>query len=31
MVGEWLLIALRLTEPVLFGLAVLSVRGRVKR
>jgi hypothetical protein len=30
-VGEWLLIALRLIGPVLLGLAVLSVRGRVKR
>jgi hypothetical protein len=30
-VGEWLSIALRLVGPVLFGLAVLSVRGRVKR
>jgi uncharacterized protein YjbI with pentapeptide repeats len=30
-VGEWQLIALRLIGPVLLGLAVLSVRGRVKR
>jgi uncharacterized protein YjbI with pentapeptide repeats len=30
-VGEWLQIALRLIGPVLLGLAVLSVRGRVKR
>ena len=30
-VGEWLQIALRLAGPVLLGLAVLSVRGRVKR
>jgi hypothetical protein len=30
-VGEWLHIALRLLGPVLLGLAVLSVRGRVKR
>jgi uncharacterized protein YjbI with pentapeptide repeats len=29
--GEWLEIALRLTGPVLLGLAVLSVRGRVRR
>jgi uncharacterized protein YjbI with pentapeptide repeats len=29
--GEWLQIALRLVGPVLLGLAVLSVRGRVKR
>jgi uncharacterized protein YjbI with pentapeptide repeats len=30
-VGEWLQIVLRLIGPVLLGLAVLSVRGRVKR
>jgi uncharacterized protein YjbI with pentapeptide repeats len=30
-VGEWTQIALRLIGPVLLGLAVLSVRGRVKR
>jgi hypothetical protein len=30
-IGEWLQIALRLIGPVLLGLAVLSVRGRVKR
>jgi uncharacterized protein YjbI with pentapeptide repeats len=30
-VGEWVQIALRLIGPVLLGLAVLSVRGRVKR
>jgi uncharacterized protein YjbI with pentapeptide repeats len=30
-IGEWLQIALRLLGPVLLGLAVLSVRGRVKR
>jgi hypothetical protein len=29
--GEWLDMALRLIGPVLLGLAVLSVRGRVKR
>jgi uncharacterized protein YjbI with pentapeptide repeats len=29
--GEWLHIALRLIGPVLLGLALLSVRGRVKR
>jgi uncharacterized protein YjbI with pentapeptide repeats len=29
--GEWLHLALRLTGPVLLGLAVLSIRGRVKR
>jgi hypothetical protein len=29
--GEWTQIALRLIGPVLLGLAVLSVRGRVKR
>jgi len=29
--GEWLYLALRLTGPVLLGLAVLSIRGRVKR
>jgi uncharacterized protein YjbI with pentapeptide repeats len=30
-VGEWTQIALRLIGPLLLGLAVLSVRGRVKR
>jgi hypothetical protein len=29
--GEWLHMALRLVGPVLLGLAVLSIRGRVKR
>jgi hypothetical protein len=29
--GEWLHLALRLVGPVLLGLAVLSIRGRVKR
>jgi hypothetical protein len=29
--GEWLEITLRFLGPVLFGLAVLSVRGRVRR
>jgi hypothetical protein len=29
--GEWLEIGLRFTGPVLLGLAVLSVRGRVRR
>jgi hypothetical protein len=30
-VGAWLHVVLRLVGPVLLGLAVLSVRGRVKR
>jgi len=29
--GEWLHLAVRLVGPVLLGLAVLSIRGRVKR
>jgi hypothetical protein len=29
--GEWLHIGLRLAGPVLLGLAVLALRGRVKR
>jgi len=29
--GEWLQIGLRLLGPLFFGLAVLSLRGRVKR
>ncbi len=29
--GEWLHMALRLVGPVLLGLAVLSIRGRIKR
>jgi hypothetical protein len=29
--GEWTQVAVRLLGPVLFGLAVLSLRGRIKR
>jgi hypothetical protein len=29
--GEWLNMALRLLGPLFFGLALLSLRGRVKR
>ncbi len=31
LVGEWLQIGLRLLGPLFFGLALLSMRGRVKR
>jgi hypothetical protein len=29
--GEWIQVALRFFGPILLGLAILSIRGRVKR